>query len=154
MTSQVETKEKVLQAAEALLGHPDTKVKTTARVVADYLRGLAAGVDEFARAVTPEGSAFARIEFKLSRFIASDRAYAFKRPIRVTVARDNGYFVAWSRFLVHGTGDTIEEALRDLMAEWQRHYERLVAEEDHLAPPLEKELATIRRLLAKEQDAS
>ncbi len=155
MTSQAQTKEKAIEAAESLLGYPDTKVKATAQTVADYLRGLPVEVDELIRAVTPEGSGIARIELKLSRFVASGRPYDFRRPVRLVVARDNGYFVAWSnRFLVHGTGDTVEEALRDYMEEWERHYERLVAEEDHLAPPLERELAAIRRLVATEPDAS
>lgn len=118
MPSQVEIRKKALEATESLLGYPDAEVKSTAREVADYLRGLPVGVDEFLGAVTPEGYAMTRIELKLSRFIASGRLYEFKRPIRVIVARSEHYFVASSNaFLVHGTGNTVQESLQDYMEE-------------------------------------
>lgn len=155
MPSEVKTKKKALEAAESLLSYPDTHVKSNAQVVANYLKGLPVGVDEFIQAIGPEGSAMARAEFRLSSILARRRLYVFKRPIKVTVAREEGYFVAWcDRFLVHSTGDTLEEALHNYMEEWQTHYQRLADEAEHLSPPLQKELATIRHLLVKEQDAA
>lgn len=153
--TQVQTKEKALRAAESLLGYPDTKVKATAQVVADYLKGLPVGLEGFLQAIAPEGSAMAKLELRLTGLCAGGRLYEFRRPVKITVVRSAHYFVAWSKsFLVHGTGDTTEEALRDFMEEWQRHYERLLAEEERLGPPLQKELARIRHLLAKERDAA
>lgn len=155
MVSQVQNKKKALEAAESLLRHPDTKVKTTAQVLADYLKGLPIGVDEFAQALTPQVSAMARVELRLSAFLAAGKVYEFRRPVRVVVARDNGYFLAWSNgFLTHATGDTADEALRNYMEEWRHHYEFLLSEADRLMPPLQKELARIRRLLLKERDAA
>lgn len=155
MTSQAQTKEKAIEAAESLLGYPDTKVKATAQTVADYLRHLPVGVDEFLGTVAPEGSAMARIEFRLSRLCARGQLYEFRRAIRIIVARSEGYFVAWSNsFLVHGTGDSVDEALRDYMEEWHRHYQWLHEESERLAPPLEKELAKIQRILIRQPDAA
>lgn len=155
MVGQVQTKKKALEAAESLLGYPDTKVKTIAQAVADYLKGLPAGIDEYVQAITPQGSAMARVELQISAFLAAGTFYEFRRPVRVIISRDNGYFLAWSnRFLVHGTGDSADQALRDYMEEWRRHYEFLLKEAERLVPPLQKELAGIQRLLLRQRDAA
>ncbi|MDP2662707.1 MAG: hypothetical protein Q8R28_18485 [Dehalococcoidia bacterium] len=155
MVGQVQTKKKALDAAESLLGYPDTKVKNTAQVVADYLKGSPAGFEDLLEAAAPEGSALAKMELRLLGLCASGRRYEFRRALRVVIIREEDYFLASdNRFLVHGTGDSASEALINYMQEWRRHYERLISEEDHLAPPLQRELARIRRLVASERDAA
>ncbi len=155
MVSQVQTKKTALDAAESLLGYPDTKVKNTAQVVADYLKGSPIGFEDFLEATAPEGSAMPKMELHLMGLSASGRRYEFRRPLKVVIVREEDYFLASdNRFLIHGTGDRASEALINYMKEWRRHYERLLSEEDHLAPPLQRELARIRRLVACERDAS
>jgi hypothetical protein len=97
-----------------------------------------------------EGIEVASATFLLRRLVALGRELTFREPIKVNVTKDVECYVADSRrFSVHGTGDTVNDALTNYVEEFVRYFDWLVEKESELAPVLQKELKAIRKLLVK-----
>lgn len=100
------------------------------------------------------------IVLSLDKISYNGDLYRFKRPVHLKLERikaehgielDGDYFLASSRsFLVHATGDSIEEAYDNYSSEWIRHFRTLVENEHNLGPGLQEELNKIRKLLRQD----
>ncbi len=149
-----EHRTEALRHLRHLRSHPDAEVQRTIREAEVEVAALPAGLDEYVAAMVPEGMEFARLELSLQVLPAgpgdTPLFYVLRRPISVLVTRDGEYFLAFSpAFLAHGTGDSVEEALRAFFTEWTHRYDVLrdLERQDRLGEPLRRELARIRRLL-------
>lgn len=152
-SSPAAVRTRALRSLRSLESHPDPSVQRTAKQAEAELAALPAGLDEYIARMAPPGIQVARFVAQIVGVPAPESpgmGYVFRRPVRLNVVHDGDYFVASSpSFLVHATGDTVEEAIVHYLEEWVTHYRSLVNRErcDELGLPLQQELARIRRLL-------
>lgn len=149
-------KHEALRRLHALDTHPDEAVQRAARDVAVAVEAMPARLDEALQAQVPEGAVITGAQFQLRAIplVQTRRGitglYVFRRPFRVRVTRDGEYFLCTSStFLVHGTGDSLSDAMQDFFKEWHQHYQFLVKLEQRqrLGEALRRELDQIRRRL-------
>lgn len=149
-----EQRARALDRLHRLRSYPDATVQRTALEVEEDVAAIPTGLNGYLAAMAPEGTTLNRMELSLKVFFLDagqhTGSYVFRRPVKVRVTQDGEYYLGFSpAFLVHGTGDTPEDALQAFFVEWANRYAALRAleREDRLGEPLRRELADIRRRL-------
>ena len=147
MGTEVKYKQ-ALEAVKKLEAHADQEVKRAARVVTGYLKGSPVELGDFWEAMS-EGFEFKTLHAELCSMVVDEKVYPLKKPLKVKIQQEENYlFVESPGYRVHGTGDSIGEALRNYMDEFIAHYQWLKSHKAKLAPVLKSELTKIQRLLA------
>ena len=136
-------------AAGKLRHSSDPELSRAAKVVSDYLGSRPTAIEEFLE-TRSEGFQLRRVFLELRAIVSREQVFDLRRPFKVQILREENYFLVFSpSYLVHATGDTIDEAFGNYMDEFIAHFEWLIAYETELAPPLKKELAKLRRQLTQ-----